>query len=65
MSKQCTAQTTNFLFQYAGTYVPYIANYIYEHPTLLDLKLKGFWISDRELPYWNLDDLPVTLTCAL
>ena len=29
-------------------YVPYIANYIYEHPAILDLKLKGFWLSDRE-----------------
>ena len=28
--------------------VPYIANYIYENPTSLDLSLKGFWISDRE-----------------
>ncbi|KAK7691257.1 hypothetical protein QCA50_004650 [Cerrena zonata] len=36
---------------YAGTYVPYIANYIYEHPTLLDLKLKGFWISDPSLSW--------------
>ncbi|KIK38324.1 hypothetical protein CY34DRAFT_91159 [Suillus luteus UH-Slu-Lm8-n1] len=31
---------------YAGTYVPYIANYIYENPTLLDLSLQGIWISD-------------------
>ncbi|KAK7676938.1 hypothetical protein QCA50_020056 [Cerrena zonata] len=38
---------------YAGTYIPYIANYIYEHPTLLDLKLKGFWISDPTLS-WNI-----------
>lgn len=30
-------------------YIPYLANYIYEHPTLLDLKLKGFWLSDRKL----------------
>ncbi|KAJ3551296.1 hypothetical protein NM688_g4786 [Phlebia brevispora] len=31
---------------YAGMYVPYIVNYIYEHPTALDLEMKGFWISD-------------------
>ena len=28
---------------------PDIVNYIYEHPTALDLKMKGFWISDRTL----------------
>ncbi|KAG6838372.1 hypothetical protein H0H87_003279, partial [Tephrocybe sp. NHM501043] len=31
---------------YAGTYVPYIANYIYEHPGALDLKLLGTWTAD-------------------
>ncbi|KAJ7618473.1 alpha/beta-hydrolase [Roridomyces roridus] len=31
---------------YAGQYVPYIANYIYEHPTALNLSLQGIWISD-------------------
>ncbi|KAI0317692.1 Alpha/Beta hydrolase protein [Amylostereum chailletii] len=31
---------------YAGMYVPYIANYIYEHPGALDLDLQGIWISD-------------------
>ncbi|KAF7375877.1 Carboxypeptidase [Mycena sanguinolenta] len=31
--------------QYAGFYVPYIANWIYEHPGL-DLDLKGIWIAD-------------------
>ncbi|KZT13239.1 alpha/beta-hydrolase [Laetiporus sulphureus 93-53] len=31
---------------YAGMYIPYTANYIYENPDLLDLSLKGFWISD-------------------
>ncbi|KAG6873608.1 hypothetical protein C0995_013981 [Termitomyces sp. Mi166 len=36
---------------YAGTYVPYIANYIYEHPTLLDLSLQGIWISDPSLSW--------------
>ncbi|CAE6369106.1 unnamed protein product [Rhizoctonia solani] len=31
---------------YAGLYVPYIANYLYEHPKAVDLKLKGVWITD-------------------
>ncbi|TFK75469.1 alpha/beta-hydrolase [Pluteus cervinus] len=35
---------------YAGYYVPYIANWIYEHPGL-DLKLKGIWIADPSLTY--------------
>ncbi|OAX41714.1 alpha/beta-hydrolase [Rhizopogon vinicolor AM-OR11-026] len=36
---------------YAGTYVPYIANYIYENPTLLDLSLQGTWTSDPSLSW--------------
>ncbi|KZT23191.1 alpha/beta-hydrolase [Neolentinus lepideus HHB14362 ss-1] len=36
---------------YAGYYVPYIANYIYNHPGDLDLSLKGIWISDPSLSY--------------
>ncbi|KAL6304126.1 Alpha/Beta hydrolase protein [Sparassis latifolia] len=36
---------------YAGMYVPYIANYIYENPSLLDLSLKGFWISDPSISW--------------
>ncbi|CDO76353.1 hypothetical protein BN946_scf185011.g17 [Trametes cinnabarina] len=36
---------------YAGMYVPYIANYIYEHPDALKLSLTGFWISDPTLGY--------------
>ncbi|KAG1861628.1 Alpha/Beta hydrolase protein [Suillus subluteus] len=36
---------------YAGTYVPYFANYIYENPTLLDLSLQGMWISDPSLSW--------------
>ncbi|KAA1474008.1 alpha/beta-hydrolase [Dentipellis sp. KUC8613] len=36
---------------YAGFYVPYIANWIYEHASALDLKLKGIWISDAVLSY--------------
>ncbi|KAI0053271.1 alpha/beta-hydrolase [Auriscalpium vulgare] len=35
---------------YAGFYVPYIANYIYENPGL-DLALKGIWIADPSLSY--------------
>jgi len=44
---------------YAGMYVPYIANYIYENPTLLDLSLQGIWISDPVLS-WNVvqDEIP-------
>jgi len=34
---------------YAGQYVPYIADFIYENPTLLDLSLQGIWISDPVL----------------
>lgn len=34
---------------YAGMYVPYIADYIYSHPSALDLKLKGIWIADPVL----------------
>ncbi|KAI0352504.1 alpha/beta-hydrolase [Trametes cingulata] len=34
---------------YAGMYVPYIANYIFEHPTALNLSLTGFWVSDPVL----------------
>ncbi|KAF9460967.1 alpha/beta-hydrolase [Collybia nuda] len=34
---------------YAGTYVPYIANYIYTHPTALPLSLQGIWIADPVL----------------
>ncbi|OSD01947.1 alpha/beta-hydrolase [Trametes coccinea BRFM310] len=34
---------------YAGMYVPYIANYIYEHPKALNLSLTGFWVSDPVL----------------
>ncbi|KIL59166.1 hypothetical protein M378DRAFT_15030 [Amanita muscaria Koide BX008] len=31
---------------YAGMYIPYIADYIYTHPTLLDLELQGIWMGD-------------------
>ncbi|KAF5370183.1 hypothetical protein D9757_010630 [Collybiopsis confluens] len=34
---------------YAGMYVPYVANYIYEHPGVVDLNLKGIWVSDPVL----------------
>jgi len=38
---------------YAGFYVPYIANYLYEHPGLVPLNLKGIWITDPSLS-WDL-----------
>ena len=31
--------------------VPYIANYLYEHPGTVDLNLKGIWIADPSLSY--------------
>ncbi|KAF8350960.1 Alpha/Beta hydrolase protein [Amanita rubescens] len=31
---------------YAGTYIPYIADYIYSNPSLLDLSLQGIWMGD-------------------
>ncbi|KAI0751809.1 alpha/beta-hydrolase [Daedaleopsis nitida] len=34
---------------YAGMYVPYLADFIYEHPGDLDLSLKGFFVSDPVL----------------
>ncbi|KAI9059042.1 alpha/beta-hydrolase [Trametes sanguinea] len=34
---------------YAGMYVPYITNYIFEHPTALNLSMTGFWVSDPVL----------------
>ncbi|KAE9408693.1 alpha/beta-hydrolase [Gymnopus androsaceus JB14] len=36
---------------YAGFYVPYIANFIYENPGLIDLNLKGISIADPSLSY--------------
>ncbi|KAH8833996.1 alpha/beta-hydrolase [Flagelloscypha sp. PMI_526] len=37
---------------YAGYYVPYIANYIYENPKALPgLDLQGIWIADPSLSY--------------
>jgi len=37
--------------QYAGMYVPYVANYIYENMTRssLDLHLRGIWMNDPVL----------------
>ncbi|TFY76116.1 hypothetical protein EWM64_g7897 [Hericium alpestre] len=34
---------------YAGMYVPYIANFIYENASSLDLNLQGIWVSDPVL----------------
>ncbi|KAG6890070.1 hypothetical protein C0992_003168 [Termitomyces sp. T32_za158] len=36
---------------YAGAYVPYIANHIYENPDALELSLLGIWIADPSLSY--------------
>ncbi|EMD41126.1 hypothetical protein CERSUDRAFT_149813 [Gelatoporia subvermispora B] len=36
---------------YAGTYVPYIASHIFANSSALDLKLKGFWVSDPSLSF--------------
>ncbi|KAI0343371.1 alpha/beta-hydrolase [Trametopsis cervina] len=38
---------------YAGFYVPYIANFLYEHPGEVDLNLQGIWIADPSLS-WGL-----------
>ncbi|KAG1800309.1 Alpha/Beta hydrolase protein [Suillus plorans] len=37
---------------YAGRYVPYIANYIYENPSRLDLSLQGIWINDPFISWY-------------
>ncbi|KAG2038256.1 Alpha/Beta hydrolase protein [Suillus americanus] len=37
---------------FAGKYVPYIANYIYENPTQLELSLQGIWINDPYISWW-------------
>ncbi|KAI0280491.1 alpha/beta-hydrolase [Russula aff. rugulosa BPL654] len=47
--------------QYAGMYVPYIANYIYEHTTreTLDLDLQGIWINDPVIGWESVQsDIP-------
>ncbi|KAF8335498.1 alpha/beta-hydrolase [Cantharellus anzutake] len=36
---------------YAGYYVPYIANYLYEHPGLVPLKTKGIWLTDPSVSW--------------
>ena len=30
----------------AGFYIPYIANFLYEHPGLVPLQTKGIWVTD-------------------
>ncbi|KAG1800313.1 Alpha/Beta hydrolase protein [Suillus plorans] len=37
---------------YAGMYVPYIANYIYENPSRLGLSLQGIWINDPLISWY-------------
>jgi len=34
---------------YAGLYLPYIADYMFLHPTLLDLKIQGLWLGSPSL----------------
>ncbi|KAF9040776.1 Alpha/Beta hydrolase protein [Panaeolus papilionaceus] len=36
---------------FAGTYLSYTANYIHQHPGLLDLNLQGMWISDPSITW--------------
>ncbi|KAF8319697.1 alpha/beta-hydrolase [Clavulina sp. PMI_390] len=36
---------------YAGFYVPYIANYLYEHPGLVPLNMTGVWITDPSVSW--------------
>lgn len=36
---------------YAGMYIPYIANYIYNDQSALSLSLQGIWIGDPSLSY--------------
>jgi carboxypeptidase D len=35
--------------QYAGMYIPYLANYIYDTPNALALDLQGIWLGSRTL----------------
>ena len=45
---------------YAGMYVPYIANFIYQNPKALDLNLQGIWISDPVIS-WNVVQAEITV----
>ncbi|KAI0751798.1 alpha/beta-hydrolase [Daedaleopsis nitida] len=38
---------------YAGMYIPYLADYIYNHPTKLEWDLQGFWIGDPLVGWWT------------
>jgi carboxypeptidase D len=49
----CTDRYSYSCQHSAGYYVPYIANYLYEHPGLVPLHLKGIWITDPSLS-WDL-----------
>ncbi|KAF8604918.1 alpha/beta-hydrolase [Ceratobasidium sp. AG-I] len=49
---------------YAGFYVPYIANYLYEHPKAVDLNLKGVWITDPSVSYDIVTEFIPALTFA-
>jgi hypothetical protein len=45
----CRVRIALSAWKRATKYLSDIADYIYGNPTLLDLKLKGIWIADREL----------------
>ncbi|KAH8115666.1 alpha/beta-hydrolase [Phellopilus nigrolimitatus] len=36
---------------YAGMYIPYLANFIFNNTDVLDLDLQGFWISDPSISW--------------
>ncbi|CDO70948.1 hypothetical protein BN946_scf184829.g57, partial [Trametes cinnabarina] len=44
---------SNFWVSGESIDVPYIANYLYEHPGIVDLRLHGIWIADPSLT-WGL-----------
>ncbi|KAL7285862.1 hypothetical protein ACG7TL_000973 [Trametes sanguinea] len=44
---------SNFWVSGESVDVPYIANYLYEHPGIVDLQLHGIWIADPSLT-WGL-----------
>jgi carboxypeptidase D len=45
----------------AGYYVPYIANWIYDHPGIVPLNLKGVWITDGVLTSYLVQQYIVAL----
>ena len=45
-------RSTLLILKISGLSTIDIANYIYEHPTALDLDLQGIWIADRKSFFW-------------